>query len=192
MDKKIIAGVAAFVVVIGISMAFTFQTLNTALDEPDSNSKLGLVINAPTSSPSLQEVAAIYEQAATTGIGRSNVYMFWNMVEPEIGEFDWKQSDILMNLNKNNNMQVTLYFSIINGKTLGPFPDWIGKPSLVSIEEQQLVKVLDAILTRYYIIDAVVIAGETDEHFRYNEQNISVYRDLFENVYVQLKENTQT
>jgi len=102
--------------------------------------------------------------------------------------FDWHQSDILMNLNKQNNLKVTLYFSLINGKTLGPFPDWIGNPSLNSISEDNTVNVLDAILTRYEIIDTVIIAGDTDIHFRYNEQNIPVYKELFNGLYNKLKE----
>jgi hypothetical protein len=34
----------------------------------------------------------------------------------------------------------------------------------------------------------LIIAGETDAHFRYNEQDIPVYAELFNNVYDQLKE----
>jgi hypothetical protein len=75
---------------------------------------------------------------------------------------------------KKNDLKVTLYFSIINGETLGPFPAWIGKPSLNAIQEDRLVNVLDAILARYDIVDIVVIAGETESQFRYHEQNIPV------------------
>ena len=161
MDKRALIGIGVIVVAIAVSMSFTFQALNTTLDDGAraGNSKLGMVVNSPTSTPDVQEISEIYEQAAAAGIGRSNVYMFWNSIEPEKGEFDWSQSDILMSLNKNNNLQVTLYFSLINGKTLGPFPDWIGKPNLISVDEDQLVNALDAILTRYYIIDSVIIAG---------------------------------
>ena len=51
-------------------------------------------------------------------------------------------------------------------KHLGPFPNWIGKPSLNSIGEDRLVSVLDAILSRYDIIDTVIIAGETESQFQ--------------------------
>ena len=117
--------------------------------------------------------------------------MFWNIVEPVKGEYDWKQSDVLMSFNKNNDLKVTLFFSVINGETLGPFPNWIGKPSLNAIGEDRLVNVLDAVLSRYDIIDTVVIAGETESQFRNYEQNIPVYKELFNNVYAKLKENTK-
>ncbi len=152
------------------------------------NEKIGLIINTPSNSITLEELNDIYLQASSTGVGRNNLYLFWNLIEPEKRNFDWQQSDILMNFNQQNNLKVTLYFSLINGKTLGPFPDWIGKPSLNSVSEESMVNVLDAILTRYDSIDTVIIAGDTDIHFRYNEQNIPVYKELFNGVYNQLKE----
>ncbi len=152
------------------------------------NEKIGLIVNTPSNAITLEELSNIYSQASSTGIGRNNLYLFWNLIEPEKRNFDWQQSDILMNLNQQNNLKVTLYFSLINGKTLGPFPDWIGKPSLNSVSEENLVNVLDAVLTRYDIIDTVIIAGDTDIHFRYNEQNIPVYKELFNGVYDKIKE----
>ena len=48
-------------------------------------------------------------------------------------------------------------------KHLGPFPNWIGKPSIKTIGEDRLVtSVLDAVLSRYDIVDTVIIAGETE------------------------------
>ena len=152
------------------------------------NEKIGLIVNTPSNAITLEELNDIYSEASSTGIGRNNLYLFWNLIEPEKENYDWQQSDILMSFNKQNNLQVTLYFSIINGKTLGPFPDWIGKPSIKSISEDNLVRVLDAILTRYDIIDSVIIAGDTDEQFRFNEQNIPVYEELFNGMYDKLKE----
>jgi hypothetical protein len=93
-----------------------------------------------------------------------------------------------MSFNKKNNLKVTLYFSVINGETLGPFPSWIGKPPIISIGEDRVVSVLDAILSRYDIIDTVILAGETESQFRFNEQNIPVYKDLFNGVYEKTKE----
>ena len=153
-----------------------------------NNNKIGLVINTPNQSTSLNELSLIYEQAASTGIGRSNAYLFWSHIEPEKNQFNWEQSDILMSFNKNNNLKVTLFFSIINGKTIGPLPDWIGKPPIHKISSEQLVRVLDAILSRYDIIDSVIIAGEVDEHFRYSEQNIPLYNNLFIETYSSIKE----
>ena len=86
-----------------------------------TNEKIGLVINSPNQFVTLQELDQIYSKASSTGIGRSNVYLFWNLVEPVRGEYDWQQSDVLMSFNKKNNLKVTLYFSIINGETLRTF-----------------------------------------------------------------------
>jgi hypothetical protein len=186
MDRKLL-GISVGVAVIAI-IGITLITSNLELTSQKHNEKIGLVINTPNPSISLQDLKQIYADASSTGIGRSNVYLFWNIVEPVKGEYDWKQSDVLMSFNKNNDLKVTLYFSVINGETLGPFPNWIGKPSLNAIGEDRLVSVLDAILSRYDIVDTVVIAGETESQFRYYEQNIPVYKELFNNVYTKLKE----
>ena len=153
-----------------------------------NNEKIGLVINSPSSSISLQQFDQIFTDASSSGIGRSNVYLFWNVIEPIEGKFDWSQSDIIMGLNEKNDLKVTLYFSIINGETLGPFPKWIGKPTLNGINENELVNTLDAILSRYHIVDSVIIAGETESQFRYNENFIPVYQELFSNVYDRIKQ----
>jgi hypothetical protein len=190
MDKKIL-GISVGVAVIAIIAIFAVVMItpnSELITSQKQNEKIGLVINTPNQSISLQNLKQIYSDASSTGIGRSNVYLFWNMVEPVKGEFDWKQSDVLMSFNKKNDLKVTLYFSVINGETLGPFPNWIGKPSLNAIGEDRLVNVLDAILSRYDIIDTVVIAGETESQFRYYEQNIPVYKELFNGVYAKLKE----
>ena len=188
MYKKIIGiavGIAVVIAVIGVSLN---QEDSPPTITQTPNEKIGLVINTPDSSVSLQQIDEIYSDASSTGIGRSNVYLFWNLIEPQKGEFDWSQSDILMGLDQKNDLKVTLYFSIINGPSLGPFPDWMGKPSLNAIQEDRLVNVLDAILSRYNIVDTVIIAGETESQFRYNEQNIPVYKELFNNVYSKIKE----
>ncbi|MEJ2258952.1 MAG: hypothetical protein P8X78_00295, partial [Nitrosopumilaceae archaeon] len=159
MDKKILGIIAGAIIVIAIIGVSLTQTDGPPIVKQNKNEKIGLVINTPTSSVSLKEIDEIYSDASSTGIGRSNVYLFWNLIEPQKGEFDWKQSDVLMGLDQKNDLKVTLYFSIINGETLGPFPDWIGKPSISAIQEERLVNVLDAILSRYNIIDTVIIAG---------------------------------
>lgn len=175
-------------VIIGIASAIMLVPDLGTQQSITQNEKIGLIVNSPSNAVTLEELNDVYSEASSTGVGRNNLYLFWNLIEPEKRNFDWKQSDIIMSFNKKNNLKVTLYFSIINGKTLGPFPDWIGKPSLNSISEDNLVNVLDAILTRYNIIDSVIIAGDTDIHFRYNEQNIPVYKELFDGVYKKLKE----
>lgn len=186
MDKKflgIIVGIGVVIATIALGLSISTNTISSQ----QTNEKIGLVINSPNQSTTLQELDTVYSQASDSGIGRSNVYLFWNLVEPVRGEFDWQQSDILMGLNEKNNLKVTLYFSIINGETLGPFPNWIGKPSINSIGEDRVVSVLDEILSRYDIVDTVILAGQTELQFRFNEQNIPVYKELFNGVYDKIK-----
>lgn len=187
MDKKILGVIVSIIVIIAITSA-VITIPNSEIIKQKTNEKIGLVINSPNQSITLQNLDQIYSEAASSGIGRSNIYLFWNLVEPVRGEFDWEQSDIIMSFNKKNNLKVTLFFSVINGETLGPFPNWIGKPSLNTIGEERIVNVLDAILSRYSIIDSVIIAGETESQFRYYEQNIPVYKELFSEVYQRIKE----
>jgi len=188
LNKAIIGGIITAVVIAAIASAFLLLSESGFQLTTSHNAKLGLIVNPPSNKITLDDLKNYYTQASSTGIGRTNLYLFWNLFEPEKGNYDWKQSDLWMDFNKQNDLKVTLYFSIINGKTLGPFPDWIGKPSLGSISEDNLIKVLDVILTRYDIIDTVIIAGDTEEYFRYSEQNIPVYKELFDGVYGPLKE----
>jgi|TARA_B110000116_G_scaffold17646_1_gene14215 hypothetical protein len=186
MDKRILGIVIPVFIIITVSLMLISPS--SEIETKKNNEKIGLVINSPSSTISLQQLDEIFTDASSSGIGRSNVYLFWNMIEPDEGEFDWSQSDIILGLNEKNNNKVTLYLSIINGKTLGPFPNWIGKPPVFLINEDKLVNTLDSILSRYHIIDSIVIAGETESQFRYNEQNIPVYKELFFNVYDEIKE----
>jgi len=188
LNKAIIGGIITAVVIAAIASAFLLLSESGFQLTTSHNAKLGLIVNPPSNKITLDDLKNYYTQASSTGIGRTNLYLFWNLFEPEKGNYDWKQSDLWMDFNKQNDLKVTLYFSIINGKTLGPFPDWIGKPSLGSISEDNLIKVLDVILTRYDTIDTVIIAGDTEEYFRYSEQNIPVYKELFDGVYGSLKE----
>ena len=188
MDRKILGISVGVAVVIVIIVVMLFTPNLESISKQKHDEKIGLVINTPHSAISLQDLNQIYSDASSTGIGRSNVYLFWNIIEPVKGEYDWKQSDVLMSFNKNNDLKATLFFSVINGETLGPFPNWIGKPSLNAIGEDRLVNVLDAILSRYDIVDTVVIAGETESQFRYHEQNMPVYKEFFNGVYTKLKE----
>ena len=189
MNSKIIAGICAGIVTIIIVIVVYTTVSNSGFESPATsrNEKLGIVVNPPTTAVTIQQLDEIYEDAASTGVGRSNVYLFWNLVEPQKGKYNFLESDTLMTLNRNNDLKVTLYFSIINGKTIGPFPDWMGKPRLQGISDNNVVSVLDALLSRYNIIDTVIIAGETDEHFRNQENLVPIYKELFNNVYNKLK-----
>jgi len=186
MNKKIVGIIIPIFVV--IIAALMFYSPSSEISTQKSNEKIGLVINSPSSSVSLKQIDEIFTDASSTGIGRSNVYLFWNIIEPVEGNFDWSQSDILMGLNEKNNLKVTVYLSIINGDTLGPFPKWIGKPLLDGINEDELINVLDAILSRYHIVDSIIISGETESQFRNSEYNIPLYKELFSNVYDKIKE----
>ncbi|MBT8243255.1 MAG: hypothetical protein HKP34_06115 [Nitrosopumilus sp.] len=188
MDKKSLGVIAGIVAIIAIASVIVLIPDDEIISPQQTNEKVGLVINSPNQATTLQELDQIYSEAASSGIGRSNVYLFWNLIEPVRGEFDWQQSDALMSFNKKNNLKVTLYFSIINGETLGPFPNWIGKPSINSIGEDRVVNVLDEILSRYDIVDTVILAGQTESQFRFYEQNIPVYKELFNGVYEKIKE----
>jgi len=188
MDKKFLGKIVGVGVIVGIAAIVLSASNIEIVSTQQTNEKIGLVINSPNQPTTLQELDKTYTEASDSGIGRSNVYLFWNLIEPVRGEFDWKQSDILMGLNEKNNLKVTLYFSIINGETLGPFPNWIGKPSINSIGEDRIVSVLDEILSRYDIVDTVVLAGQTESQFRFSEQNIPVYKELFNGVYDKIKE----
>ena len=195
MDKKKLGIIIPVFVIIALVFAFfpsdnsrDENTEKTQISTQLTNESIGLVINSPSSSVTLQQLDEIFTDASSTGIGRSNVYLYWNMIEPVEGAFDWSQSDIIMGLNEKNDLKVTLYFSIINGETLGPFPNWIGKPTLNGINQDELVTVLDATLSRYHIIDSVIIAGETESYFRYNERFIPVYQELFSNLYEEIKQ----
>lgn len=152
------------------------------------NSKLGLVIMPPTERPTFDQVNNAYIQAASTGIGRSNVYMIWPAIEPQEGSFNWKTYDILMGLNRAQHLNVTLYFSIINNEQLGPFPDWVGQqPAFDQRLANETASALDAVLSRYYIVDYVIIGGDLDIYFRDHPNDIPKYVSYFDSVYSQLK-----
>ena len=155
--------------------------------QPDP--KLGIIVNTPRSAVTLAELDAAYERAASAGAGRGNVYMFWNVLEPERDSYDWARYDTIMALHEKNGMRVTLYFSLINGRSLGPFPEWIGNPSLLSVPADHLVDAVGEVLGRYHIIDAVVIAGDADEHFRHRERDMPLYEDIFSEFYNATKED---
>ncbi|RMW33715.1 MAG: hypothetical protein EA437_05975, partial [Candidatus Nitrosomarinus sp.] len=195
MDKRKLGLIPVFIAIAIVfallsldDITFENSEIQPTISTQSNNDSIGLVINSPSSSVTLNQLDEIFTDASSSGIGRSNVYLYWNIIEPVEGKFDWSQSDILMGLNQKNDHKVTLYFSVINGETLGPFPKWIGKPTLNGINQDELVTVLDAILSRYHIIDSVIIAGETESQFRFNERFIPVYQELFSNVYDRIKE----
>ncbi|MDE1829500.1 MAG: hypothetical protein KGI25_04170 [Thaumarchaeota archaeon] len=179
-------GIAAAVVVAIVFLVM--QPSQQPVTQVTQNPKLGLVIMPPTERPTLQQVQDAYSQAASTGIGRSNVYMLWPIIEPQQGNFNWGTYDILMGLNRQQHLNVTLYFSIVNNEQLGPFPDWIGQnPSFDQKLANETAATLDTILSRYYIVDYVIIGGDLNIYFRDHPNDIPKYVDYFNSVYSQLK-----
>ncbi len=193
MNKKILGATIGTGAAIAIAVAFfvllpQLQTgTSSQLENSLHNPKLGLVIMPPIQKSTLDEIKNAYTQAASIGIGRSNVYLSWPIMEPKQGAYNWSYSDILMGLNREQGLNVTLYFSVINNQILGPFPDWMGKQQLDKKLQDQTVTTLDAILSRYYIVDHVIIGGNIDSYFREHPDEIPKYVDFFNGVYNQLK-----
>jgi len=191
-SKKKTIGIAVGAAAVAIAVAVFFIAFQSQQQITQTqitpNPKLGLVIMPPTERPTLAEIHNAYSQAASTGIGRSNVYMLWPIVEPQEGKFNWQTYDILMGLNREQHLNVTLYFSIINNEQLGPFPQWVGKqPSFDETLANETASALDTILSRYYIVDYVVIGGDLNIYFRDHPNDIPKYADFFDSVYAKLK-----
>lgn len=186
MNKKIL-------VAVGVAAAVAIAVLATTIDLPQiqpvsQNEKLGLVVNTPTREVTLDQLNQVYSDAAAMGVGRSNVYLFWNNIEPQQGQYNWRDTDILMSMNQKNDLKVTLYFSIVNGRIIGPYPEWLGTPGFGTHLEQTTVSVLDAILSRYDMVDSVIIGGELDSYFKDIDGSVTRYKTFYDNVYGELKQ----
>lgn len=184
------------VIAAGIAVAVFFLVVMPQLQsqpqpQPQTSTadaKIGLVIMPSTETPTLAEIQKVYVQAASTGIGRSNVYMSWPNIEPQEGQYNWKLYDVLMGLNREQHLNATLYFSVINNEAFGPFPKWISKPALDEKLANETATTLNAILSRYYIVDNVIIGGNVDIYFRDHPKDIPKYVDFFNSVYKKVKE----
>jgi hypothetical protein len=64
----------------------------------------------------------------------------------------------------------------------------MGTPKFDQKLQDQTVSVLDAILSRYYIVDYVIIGGNVDSYFRDHPDQIPSYVDYFNGVYAKIKE----
>ena len=89
MDKRKVGIIPVFIVIAAVFALlsnddFTFE--NTEIISPIStssnNESIGMVINSPSSSVTLYQLDEIFTDASSSGIGRSNVYLYWNVVEP--------------------------------------------------------------------------------------------------------------
>ena len=191
MNSKII-GIIILIVAIGGSSAY-FLTKNDTVDISTEslyqNDKIGLVINTVNPPKSIDDLDKSYKIVATSGVGRTNLYVHWDKLEPQKGDFDWRVTDIIMKLNEKYNLKTTLYFSVINADRLGPFPYWMGNQTLGKTLEDDTIRVLDEILSRYPSIDYVIFGGEIDYHFQRATGSIPTYVEFFDNVYDEIKSN---
>ena len=192
MNSKII-GIVVLIVAIGGASAY-FITKNDPVDtnsfsnqQISQNEKISLVINTINPPKSIDDLEKSYEIASTSGAGRTNLYVHWNQIEPEKGNFDWRVTDIMMKLNEKYNLKTTLFFSVINADRLGPFPSWMGNQALGETLEGETIRVLDSILSRYENIDYVIFAGDIDYHFQRASGSIPTYVEFFDDVYTEIK-----
>lgn len=188
MDKKVFLAIGiALAAAIAVLVALPGGTQENPFTQ--KNEKLGLIVNTPTQQVTVDQIKQVYARADESGAGRTNLYMFWNHIEPEQEKYNWKDTDVLMSLNKNTGMKVTLYFSIINGRTIGPYPTWMGTPGFGTSLEQKATRTIDAVLTRYDgVIDSVIIGAQLDSYFDDADGSASLYRESFENIYKELKQ----
>ena len=194
MNSKII-GIVILVVAIGGSSAYfltkndSIDTISSQNDQISQNEKIGLVINTINPPTSIDDIENSYKIASTSGIGRTNLYIHWDYLEPEKGNFDWRVTDIMMKLNEKYNLKTTLYLSVINADRLGPFPSWMGNQIIGKSLETDTVRVLDAILSRYENIDYVIFAADIDYYFQRAPGTIPSYVEFFNNVSSEIKSN---
>ena len=192
MNSKII-GIVILVVAIGGASAY-FLTKSDSVDTTSfpnqsisQNEKISLVINTINPPKSIDDIEEAYKVASTSGAGRTNLYVHWNQLEPEKGNFDWRVTDIMMKLNEKYNFKTTLFFSVINADRLGPFPSWMGNQALGETLEDETIRILDSILSRYENIDYVIFAGDVDYHFQRASGSIPIYVEFFDDVYSEIK-----
>jgi len=192
LNTKII-GIVILAVAIGGSSAY-FLTKDDSLDTSSTsnkpihqNEKIGLVINTVNPPQGIADLEEAYKIAATSGIGRTNLYMHWDYLEPEEGNFDWRVPDIMMKLNEKYNLKTTLFFSVVNADRLGPFPLWMGYQVIGKTLEDDTTRVLDQILSRYDNIDYVIFGGDIDYHFQRAPATAIVYKEFFDGIYTEIK-----
>ena len=194
MNSKVI-GIIIIIVAIGVSSVY-FLTKNDSIDVNSlpneityQNEKIGLVINTINPPESVDDIEKAYKIAASSGIGRTNLYVHWDKLEPEKGNFDWRVTDIMMKLNEKYNLKTTLFFSVINADRIGPFPLWMGNQAIGQTLEDETIRVLNAILSRYDNIDYVIFAGDIDYHFQRASGTIPTYVEFFNDISSEIKSN---
>ena len=76
MDKRIIGIIIPVIAIIAVSSVL-FITPSSEITTYKNNENIGLVINSPFSSVTLQQLDEIFTDASSSGIGRSNVYLYF-------------------------------------------------------------------------------------------------------------------
>jgi len=178
---------SAALVVAGAAIALAPGGLAPGITEPAAPrlglpANFGVIVNTPSREASVLELDSLYARAAGLGASRSNVYVFWDALEPSPRSYEWAQTDAIMTMHERHGMAATLFFSLVNGRTLGPLPGWMGSPTLDAVPADDVTAALRAALTRYPRIDAVVIAGDADSHFERHPGMLGAYNDLFAEV----------
>ena len=189
MNSKII-GIVILVVAIGGTSAYFF-TQNDSIDTDNlsiyQNNKVGLVINTINPAKGILDLEESYKIASTSGIGRTNLYVHWDHLELEKENYDWRVTDIMMKLNDKYNLKTTLFFSVVNADRLGPFPLWMGNQIIGKTLEDDTIRVLDEILSRYENIDYVIFGADIDYHFQRASGSIPNYVEFFNGVSTEIK-----
>src|SRR5438445_13501445 len=96
MNKKILssaitAGAAAVVIVVALLwIVAQSQPSHTPQIQPtvSHNIKLGLVIMPPTQTPTLAEIKSTSKEPSSTAMRRSNAYLSWPLIEPQVGTYN--------------------------------------------------------------------------------------------------------
>lgn len=178
---------SAALVVAGAAIALAPGGLGPGPAEPAAPrlglpDNFGVIVNTPSREASVLELDSLYARAAALGASRSNVYVFWDALEPSPRSYEWAQTDAIMTMHERHGLDATLFFSLVNGRTLGPLPGWMGSPTLDAVPADDVTAALRAALTRYPRIDAVVIAGDADSHFERHPGMLGAYNGLFAEV----------
>lgn len=181
MKTLVIAlGASGAAIAIGIGLLLSGMVSTPAVTQLDN---FGIIVNTPAPETNLQELDALYAMSASLGSSRSNVYVFWNAFELEPGVYNWDTTDTIMSLHANHGLKATVFFSVVNGKTFGPLPSWMGSLGLEGIKADDVSGAIGAIASRYSgVVDTIIIAGDADAYFESDRSAISVYNDLFDQI----------